>query len=147
MSNSGSDAHKDIDAPIVLFDGVCNLCNGFVQFLIENDEDANLRFASLQSEVGQELLRSIDLPDDKNDSIVLIEDETYYEKSDAALAIAGYLDGLYGHAPYLRFIPQSIRDRVYMLVANNRYSIFGKQDRCMMPTPDRQGRFLSSSDI
>ena len=136
----------DLDTPIILFDGVCNLCNGFVQFVIENDSDGTLSFASLQSELGSDLLAHFDLPEDKADSIVLIQDGTYYEKSDAALKIASHLDGAYRYASVLQCLPRFIRDRAYMIVSNNRYTIFGQREQCMMPTPENQSRFLTDTD-
>lgn len=133
----------DLEGPVVLFDGVCNLCNGFVQFVIENDPDGSVSFASLQSDIGSQILRHFGLPGDKQDSIVLVENGRYYERSDAALRIAGHLEGVYSYATVFLYLPRFIRDRAYAAVANNRYTIFGKRDRCMMPTEDRQARFLS----
>ncbi|MDX1333530.1 MAG: thiol-disulfide oxidoreductase DCC family protein [Robiginitalea sp.] len=131
---------------IILFDGVCNLCNGAVQWIIRRDQKDVFRFASLQSEIGRELTRSRQIDTDRVDSIILIDPGVaYYIKSDAALEIArelrGYriLPGLFG------WIPKRIRDGVYDLVARNRYRMFGKKQECMVPTPELKGKFLESA--
>ncbi len=128
---------------IVLFDGVCNLCNGAVQFIIRRDRRDRFRFAALQSELGQELCRARHIDTTQVDSIVLIDPGVaYYIKSDAALEIARDLKG-YGWMPLmLGWIPRGVRDAVYDLVARNRYRWFGKKDQCMIPTPDLQQKFL-----
>jgi len=128
---------------IVLFDGVCNLCNGAVQFIIRRDRRDRFRFAALQSELGQELCRARHIDTSQVDSIVLIDPGVaYYIKSDAALEIARDLNG-YGWMPLmLGWIPRGVRDAVYDLVARNRYRWFGKKDQCMIPTPDLQQKFL-----
>lgn len=127
---------------ILLFDGVCNLCNTTVQFLIKNDPKKVLKFAALQSASGQNLLKKHGLNTTDFDSFILIENETVYTKSTAALRvvkrIAGYLKPLY----YLIYIPVSIRDFIYDLIAKYRYSIFGKQKQCMIPNPELMDRFL-----
>lgn len=135
--DSVRDAH-----PIVLFDGVCNLCDGFVQFLIERDEDAVLRFAPLQSTVGETLLAEFDLPADALESVVLVEGEECYTKSDAALRTASHLGGRYRAARALTVLPRFLRDWGYDLVAEYRYRVFGRKDSCMLPSPDVQARFL-----
>ncbi|WP_247001839.1 thiol-disulfide oxidoreductase DCC family protein [Halosolutus gelatinilyticus] len=130
------------DDPIVLFDGVCNLCNGFVQFLVPRDSEERFHFASLQSEVGKQLLADHDLPTDELESIVLIEGDDCYVKSGAVIRIAALLGGVYALCSPFRFVPRSVRDRAYDLVASNRYRLFGERDRCMMPTGNVQERFL-----
>ena len=129
---------------IILFDGVCNLCNGFIQFIIKRDADDVFRYASLQSEIGQKLLleRNIDIL--TTDSVVLIEPGVaYYVKSDAALQIGSYLKryGLISRILYL--IPSSLRNIVYDLIARYRYAWFGKKDVCMVPSPELKAKFLS----
>ncbi|ELY90986.1 thiol-disulfide oxidoreductase DCC family protein [Natrialba taiwanensis] len=141
MSASSEPAIPD-ENPIVLFDGVCNLCNGFVQFLVPRDTDEQFYFASLQSDTGQKLLAEHGLPTDELESIVLIEGDDCYVKSDAVLRIAALLGGIYRLLSPFRFVPRLIRDRVYELVAANRYRLFGKKDRCLMPTGNVQQRFL-----
>ena len=128
---------------IILFDGVCNLCNGAVQFIIKRDGGDRFRFAALQSELGQELCRARHIDTTQIDSIILIDPGiAYYVKSDAALEIARELRG-YGWMPLmLGWIPRGVRDAVYDVVARNRYRWFGKKDQCMIPTPELQKRFL-----
>ncbi|HSR59393.1 MAG TPA: DCC1-like thiol-disulfide oxidoreductase family protein [Robiginitalea sp.] len=128
---------------IILFDGVCNLCNGTVQFVIRRDRGDRFRFVPLQSELGQELSRARHIDTSEVDSIILIDPGTaYYIKSDAALEIARELHG-YGWMPFvLGWIPRSLRDAVYDLVARNRYRWFGRKDACMVPTPELQKKFL-----
>jgi len=130
------------DAPIVLFDGVCNLCNGFVQFIAPRDDDEKFYFASLQSDVGRSLLAEHDLPTDELESIVLVEGDAAYVKSGAVLRIASRLGGLYRLLSPFRYVPRLLRDTVYDLVANNRYRLFGKKDRCEIPEGDVGARFL-----
>lgn len=130
------------DAPIVLFDGVCNLCNRYVQFLVERDDEGRFYFASLQSEVGRDLLAEHDRPTDDLESVVLIEGEESYGKSTAVLRIAYLLGGAYRLCWPLRFLPRRLRDWAYDVVANRRYRWFGQRDQCMVPTGDLESRFL-----
>jgi len=130
------------DAAVVLFDGVCNLCSGFVQFVYPRDPEGKYRFASLQSEVGQALLAEHDLPTDELESIVLIEGGESYVKSAAVIQIATGLGGRYRLFSPFRHVPASVRDRVYDFVADHRYRWFGKKDRCMLPSGDVESRFL-----
>jgi predicted DCC family thiol-disulfide oxidoreductase YuxK len=125
----------------ILFDGACNLCNGFVQFVIVRDPAACFRFGALSTPVAQELLRKADVSDPP-DSIVLIEDDQAYFRSDAALRIARRLTFPWRLAYGLMMVPRVIRDRVYDLIAARRYQWFGRRDRCMIPTPDMKQRFL-----
>jgi predicted DCC family thiol-disulfide oxidoreductase YuxK len=126
----------------VLFDGVCNLCNGTVQFIIKRDRAAIFRFASLQSHYAQRLLRQVNLPTDQLYSVIVIEDGIAYQKSDAALRIARHLPGFWHWLYIFRFIPKFIRDGLYNFIAANRYRFFGKQDHCMIPTPELKARFV-----
>ena len=130
------------DAAIILFDGVCNLCSGFVQFVVPRDPDGKYRFASLQSDVGRALLAEHDLPTDELESIVLIEDGESYVKSAAVIRIAAGLGGRYRLLSPFRHVPAPVRDRAYDFVADHRYRWFGKKDRCMMPSGDIESRFL-----
>ncbi|MXV63603.1 DUF393 domain-containing protein [Natronorubrum sp. JWXQ-INN-674] len=129
-------------APIVLFDGVCNLCHGFVQFIVPRDTDGQFHFASLQSEVGQELLAEHGLENHDLDSVVLIEGGDAYVKSGAVIRIAQHLGGVYRLLGPTRFLPRRFRNWVYDLVAEHRYRIFGKKEQCMMPTGNVQERIL-----
>lgn len=127
---------------IVLFDGVCNLCTGSVLFILKRDPEAAFRFASTQSEAGGEILRLLGLPPDFKESILYIEDGRPYVRSEAALRIAGRLNGLWPGLTIARFIPAFLRDAIYDWIARNRYAIFGKRGSCMLPTPALAARFL-----
>jgi predicted DCC family thiol-disulfide oxidoreductase YuxK len=128
---------------IILFDGVCNLCNGFVQFIIKRDRDDVFRYASLQSEVGQKLLSERHIDTSAIDSVVLIEPGVaYYVKSDAALQIGSHLNGYRSISRILYLIPSGLRNIVYDLIARYRYAWFGKKDACMIPTPELKAKFL-----
>lgn len=128
---------------IIIFDGVCNLCNGSVQFVIKHDKKSLFKFASLQSEAGQSLLQQYLLPTKDYTSFVLIENNRAYTRSSAALRVAKHLSGpisfLYGFI----IVPAFIRDAVYNLISKNRYKWFGKKDSCMIPTPQLKERFLN----
>ena len=130
------------DASVILFDGVCNLCSGFVRFVLPRDEAGKYRFASLQSDAGQALLAEHDLPSDDLESVVLIEDGESHLKSAAIIRIATGLGGAYRLLSPFRYVHRSVRDRVYDFVADNRYRWFGKKDRCMVPSGDVESRFL-----
>ena len=128
---------------IILFDGVCNLCNDSVQFIIERDKSDVFRFASLQSEVGQKLTTERGIDPEAMDSIILIEPGiAYYEKSTAALEISKHLTGGYSLLRYFSFLPEGFRNGVYDIIAKNRYKWFGKKDECMIPTPELKAKFL-----
>lgn len=126
----------------VLFDGVCNLCNGTVQFIIKRDRAAIFRFASLQSDYAHTLLRKVNLPTDQLYSVIVIENDIAYQKSDAALRVAKHLPGFWRWLYILRFVPKFIRDSIYNFIATNRYRFFGKRDQCMIPTPELKARFI-----
>ncbi|RIV42283.1 thiol-disulfide oxidoreductase DCC family protein [Flagellimonas pelagia] len=128
---------------IILFDGVCNLCNGSVQFVIKRDKKDVFRYAAIQSEVGEQLIAERHIDTSQVDSIILIEPGVaYFTKSDAALEIAGELGGLWKLTSIFKWIPKSIRDVIYDFVARNRYKWFGKQESCMIPTPELKAKFL-----
>ncbi|RSK29222.1 thiol-disulfide oxidoreductase DCC family protein [Bacillus sp. HMF5848] len=128
--------------PIILFDGVCNLCEGIVQFIIRHDKKAVFRFASLQSNIGRSLLKKHNLPVDDLDSFVLIVNNQAYIKSTAALKLALWLGGGWRLAYVGIMLPSVIRNRMYDFVARNRYKWFGRKQACMMPTPEIKLRFL-----
>jgi predicted DCC family thiol-disulfide oxidoreductase YuxK len=127
---------------IVLFDGVCNLCNSTVRFIIKHDAGNKFRFASLQSPAGHELLKKFGKDPDSLHSVLVIKDGQLFERSDAALTIAAALDGAWSRLRVLRFVPRFIRDFAYNVVARSRYTVFGKQNECMIPTPELKSRFL-----
>jgi len=126
---------------IILFDGVCNLCNGFVQRIIVADKNDYFRFASLQSEAGQDLLKSYpNLKDLK--SIVFLEDGDVFTKSAAALKIASNLNGSWKLLQFGYIIPELVRNAIYDLIAKHRYKWFGEKEQCMVPTPELKSKFL-----
>lgn len=128
--------------PIILFDGVCNLCNGAVQFIIERDTKQQFRFASLQSDIGKRYQAKAGLSINELDTILLVENDQIYQKSTAALRIAKRLNGLWFLMFGFIIIPAFIRNAVYDLIARNRYRWFGKQESCWLPTPDLKVLFL-----
>lgn len=133
--------------PVILFDGVCNLCNASVNFVMDHDEDGVFRMAALQSDVGQALLARHGY-DGRTpattppDSIALVEDGRLYFRSEAALRIAARLDGAWPLLKIFLAVPAPLRDVVYDWVARNRYRWFGTRDTCRLPTPDERARFL-----
>jgi predicted DCC family thiol-disulfide oxidoreductase YuxK len=127
---------------VVLFDGVCNLCNGAVQFLIRHDPLGRLRLAALQSPAGQALLRWCHKPLDDFDTMVFVEDSRVYVKSTAVLRITRYLTWPWPLLSLMLALPVMLRDWAYACVAGNRYRLFGRHETCMMPTPDVVKRFL-----
>ncbi len=132
----------DTAHPIVLFDGVCNLCSGAVQFIIRRDPEGRFRFASLQSPLGEELLARFGIDPGLLDSVILVEGDRWSKESDAALRVARGLGGAWKALAVLRVIPRPIRDAVYRLIARNRYRWFGKKESCWLPTPELRERFL-----
>lgn len=128
---------------LILFDGVCNLCNGAINFIIAHDKKKVFRYASLQSEIGQKFLEERNLDATTLDSIILIEPNVaYYHKSTAALEITKHLNGIYPILSVFLILPKSFRDWVYDIVANNRYKWFGKKDNCQIPTPELKNLFI-----
>ncbi len=126
---------------IVLFDGVCNFCNGAVNFIIARDRDHKFKFAPLQSEIGCKLRDKYGIGDDV-DSIILIEDDTAYLHSTAALKITRQLGGIWSLSYMFIVVPAFFRDFFYKLFARYRYRLFGKKDVCMIPTKEIRERFL-----
>lgn len=127
---------------IILFDGVCNLCNNTINFIIRHDKKNMFKFATLQSSIADELLNSFPSTKNKLDSIVLLENKKKYTQSSAALRIAKNLSGGYPLLYGLIIIPKFIRDWLYSIIAKNRYKWFGKKEECMIPTPELRGKFL-----
>lgn len=126
---------------VILFDGVCNLCSGSVQFIIKRDPTAYFKFASLQSDYGQQQLQRFGLDQESLYSIILVRGDKFYQRSDAALEIARKLKGPWSWLYGFRIFPRFIRDAVYNLIAKNRYKMFGKKDACWIPTPELKSRF------
>jgi len=128
---------------IILFDGVCNLCNSSVQFAIKRDENDVFRYAAIQSETGERLLTERNIDTNKIDSIILIEPNiAYYTKSTAALEIGKDLKGLRTISSILLWLPESFRNIVYDFIAANRYKWYGKKEACMVPTKELKSKFL-----
>lgn len=129
-------------SPIILFDGICNLCNRSVQFIIKHDKEKVYRFAAFQSKAGQKLLQQYNLPLKQYSSFLLIENNKAYSQSTAALKVAKNLSGLVKLAVVFNIVPAGIRNIVYNFVARNRYQWFGKKESCMIPTQELKARFL-----
>jgi len=127
---------------IILFDGVCNLCNRSVQFIIKKDKKGIFKFASLQSTVGKELLKEFELPEDSFQSFIYVKNDRAFSRSDAALEIAKMLNGVWPFAYFFKIVPKFFRDPIYNLIARNRYKWFGKKDECMVPTSKMKERFF-----
>jgi predicted DCC family thiol-disulfide oxidoreductase YuxK len=132
-------------SPVLLFDGVCNLCNGVVQFVLRHDVSGEIKFASQQSEVGEQLLAARGIHGMQ--SVVLIEGEGVYTHSDAALRLLHYLPAPWRWLASLRIIPQPLRELVYNFIARYRYNIFGKREACWLPKPEWKARFLDGASV
>jgi len=128
--------------PILLFDGHCNLCNAWVNFIVKRDSSSTIRFASLQSLAGNRMLEEHKIDSNYTDSLVLFEEDKVSVSSTAALRILSYLDGWERHLIYLTILPRTFRDLVYRFVAKNRYKWFGRREQCMVPTVKLSKRFL-----
>ena len=128
---------------VILFDGVCNFCNGAINFVLKQDKKAVFRFAPLQSEAGQKLLKQYNLSTAEFDSFVLIDNGKVYKKSAASLQVMNKLPWYWKEVQLLRIIPVAFRDAIYDFIARNRYKWFGKKEQCMIPTPEMKKRFLA----
>jgi predicted DCC family thiol-disulfide oxidoreductase YuxK len=131
---------KKSEAPIIFFDGVCNLCNGFIDFLVRNDRGRKYRYASLQGETAKARLSPEQI--ERLDSVVLWEDGKTHERSDAVLRILAGLGGGWKLARFLSFAPRSLRDGLYDKTAENRYKVFGRRHLCRVPSPEERALFL-----
>jgi predicted DCC family thiol-disulfide oxidoreductase YuxK len=127
---------------IILFDGVCNFCNYWVNFIIDRDKQDIFKFAALQSEKGRGLLNKFNLSKDDFDSFILISEDKIFKKSSAAFEIAKHLNGWPKLVAQLRFLPRTFTNVIYDLIAKNRYKIFGKKGVCRIPTPEERSKFL-----
>lgn len=133
--------------PIVLYDGVCGLCNGLVQFLLKRDTHDRLRFASLQSDFSGLVLQRHGADPQDLDTVYVVLDhdqpnERLLARSDAILHLAGELDGIWRLVTIGRFVPKALRDAMYKVVAGNRYRLFGKYETCMLPEPGQRAKFI-----
>lgn len=140
ISSLTPEAIRQLDK-IVLFDGVCNFCEASVQFIIKNDASHSLRFASLQSTLGQQLLQHYNMPQGL-EGVVFIEQQQAYFKSAAAFRIVRYFGGFWKILRVFSIFPLFITNFFYDIIARYRYQWFGKKDACMLPTPDIRSRFL-----
>jgi predicted DCC family thiol-disulfide oxidoreductase YuxK len=132
-----------MDAPVILFDGVCGLCNRWVSFVLQRDESGTFRFAALQSEAGGALLRSHGLPPDQLETVVLIAEERAYTRSAAVIEILRRLGFPWSLAVIGAVFPSGLRDGLYDFVARNRYRWFGRTETCRIPTAGERKRFLA----
>lgn len=130
------------DKPVILFDGVCNLCSGSVQFVLKRDKKKQFRFASLQGKYGQEFLKTNSLPAESFNTLILIEGDKISTRSTGVLRMLKHLGGRWNLLYGFIIVPAFIRDRVYNWVSKNRYKWFGKKDECMIPSADLKERFL-----
>lgn len=131
------------DKKIILFDGVCNLCNSAIQFIIKQDKKDLFRFVALQSELGEKIINHIGVDSQKMDSIILYEPGVaYYYKSEAALKIASHLGSFYSLLTVFKILPTAFSNFIYDWIARNRYKWFGKKENCMIPTPELKSKFL-----
>lgn len=138
----GSPGKVESVADIILFDGVCNLCSGSVQFIIKRDREKSFQFASLQSAFGQNQLDKFSLNKSGLHSIILIRGERFFQRSDAALEISKRLGTGWSLLYGLKIIPRFIRDGVYNWISNNRYRFFGKKEECWIPDSNTKDRFI-----
>jgi predicted DCC family thiol-disulfide oxidoreductase YuxK len=131
-----------LNKQIILFDGVCNFCNASINFIIDHDPEKRFKFAPLQSEIGQDILRKFNKNTEDFDSVFLLKNNTLYQKSDAALEITKYLSGFWKYLAIFKIFPTFFLNFFYDIIAKNRYRIFGKMDSCRIPTPELRERFL-----
>ena len=131
------------DQRIILFDGVCNLCNGAVTFVLKRDRNSVFKFASLQSDVAKKLLKNTEVSGMDAGTFVLLENGEIYTRSTAALRVAKHLSGLWPLLRVFMIVPAFIRDWVYNLISKNRYRWFGKREECMIPSPEMKNKFLN----
>ena len=130
------------DQPIIIFDGVCNLCEFSVRFIVKNDRQARFRFVSAQSEKGKALQRRCGVDTLADGTVILLENDRVHIRSDAALQIAKNLDGVWRFLYILRFIPKPVREFFYSIISKNRYRWFGKKQECLLPDKNLKQRFL-----
>lgn len=129
---------------VVLFDGVCKLCNGWAKFLIRHDHARRVRLASVQSPEGQALLAWAGLPLQQFDTMAVVRDQDYWVRSEAILEVVALLPWVWRPVQLLRYVPRVFRDWAYDRIALNRYRLFGKYDVCLLPSPDHERRFLKA---
>ena len=129
--------------PIILFDGICNFCNRTINIILKYDTQAYFQFAPSQSTAGKDILQQFKLDQKASASVILIDNEKVYTKTDAVIQIARHLKGWPRLFRFIKFIPKPIRDFGYDLIAKNRYILFGKKASCMIPDASIRHRFLA----
>ena len=127
---------------VIVFDGVCVLCNGWVRFLLRHDRSGRYRFAAMQGESGRALLHAHGLDADDPVSFLLVEDGVAWTDTEAIVRVLSGLGGVWRIATVLRVLPRGMRNRLYRWFARNRYTIFGRYERCVLPSPEHAARFL-----
>ncbi len=140
--NGGEPGEPRSGRPIVLFDGVCNICNAGIDFLMRRDPDGVIRYAAMQTDAGRRLAARYDLATDTMDSFYVIDGARVFDRSEAALHLARYLAWPWRLGLALAILPRGLRDRAYDVLARNRYRWFGKRELCRLPTPEERSRFL-----
>lgn len=143
MSEAPSQRDETITHPVVLFDGVCKLCNGSVNFILGRDQKGRLKFAPLQSDYGRAVLKEHGKNLDALNSMMLLEGKRLTVKSTAVIRISKYLGGAWPLCMIALVIPRFIRDFIYNIIAKNRYQWFGKYDTCRLPDPEFEDRFYT----
>jgi predicted DCC family thiol-disulfide oxidoreductase YuxK len=133
---------KSTKQKVVFFDGICNFCNASVNYILRKDKTKSIQFSMLQSDFAQTLLYPQITNTSSGDYLLYIRANKLYKKSDAALYILKDMKFFWSFLFYLKYIPKSIRDFFYMLIAKNRYRIFGKREQCRIPKPEERNRFL-----
>lgn len=135
---------SEVSQPIIFFDGVCNLCNSSVNFVIDRDPKGKFKFAALQSDQARAILNGTSIRPEDLESIVFYDGQKTFRKSRAALEIARRMKGLWPVLYVFIIFPGFLRDIVYDFIARNRYKWFGKREACRVPTPELKSRFLDS---
>jgi len=130
------------EGPIIVFDGACVLCSGWVRFLLRHDREARYRFAAMQTPAGRALLVAHGIDPDDPSSFLLVEGGRAWKDTDAIRRVVGGLGGAWRGVHVLALLPRGLRDRVYRLVARNRYRWFGRNETCFLPTPEQRARFI-----
>jgi len=133
---------SEISDNLVLFDGVCNLCNALVQFVIRHDPKAKFRFAAIQSDIGRKIFQKYGMDTADLQTFVFISDKQVFLRSSAAIAVVSRFGGAWKMCAIFWLVPRFVRDAVYSAIARNRYRWFGRKDACMIPTPEIEKRFL-----
>ena len=142
MPDTALPPHIQADNRVVLFDGVCRLCNGWATFLIRHDAERRFRLCSVQSAEGQAILAWFGLPTDHFETMAYVEGAQLFVRSDAVLRVLAQLPRGWRLLAMLRVLPRALRDWCYDRIALNRYALFGRYDSCLLPAADHQGRFL-----